>query len=214
MNHTLSARQSAADLGTVLHWYDFLCPFCYIAQARNDILEQRGVKVVELPFQAHPEIPAGGIPAGSRTGAMYVTLDREAEQAGLRLGWPARLPNTRLALSVAEWARRNQPHAFARLRRALFHAHFVLGEDLGDREVVDKHALAAGLDLLPVHAALADGSATRLVTDAEDLGRRHGVRGTPAWLIHQLLINGLRSVEDFEYFAESASQAQRKSKAF
>jgi hypothetical protein len=31
----------------VLHWYDFICPFCYIAQDRNRILRDNGV--VALP---------------------------------------------------------------------------------------------------------------------------------------------------------------------
>jgi hypothetical protein len=29
----------------VLYWFDFICPFCYIAQDRNRILRKRGVTV-------------------------------------------------------------------------------------------------------------------------------------------------------------------------
>jgi len=94
---------------TVLHWYDFLCPFCYVGQQRNAILIRHGLQVDELALQAHPDIPLGGIPAGPRNGPMYATLEREAKEAGLRLQWPARLPNTRQALAAAEWVRRNQP---------------------------------------------------------------------------------------------------------
>ena len=35
----------------VLHWYDFLCPFCYIGQSRNAVLVQHGFHLVELTFQ-------------------------------------------------------------------------------------------------------------------------------------------------------------------
>jgi predicted DsbA family dithiol-disulfide isomerase len=56
---------------TVLHWYDFVCPFCYVGQQRTAILVRHGLQVIELPFQIHPEIPPGGIPAGSRNGQMY-----------------------------------------------------------------------------------------------------------------------------------------------
>jgi hypothetical protein len=42
---------------TVLHWYDLLCPFCYIGQHRTAILVRHGLDVIELPFQVHPEIP-------------------------------------------------------------------------------------------------------------------------------------------------------------
>src|SRR4051812_44086239 len=88
----------------VLHWYDFICPFCYVGQHRNAILVRHGFHVVELPFQAHPDIPVGGISAGLRNGQMYVTLEREAAEAGLPLKWPSHLPNTRHALAAAEWA--------------------------------------------------------------------------------------------------------------
>jgi DSBA-like thioredoxin domain len=48
----------------VLHWFDFICPFCYIAQDRNRILRDAGVAVVDLPMQIHPEIGAGGASSG------------------------------------------------------------------------------------------------------------------------------------------------------
>src|SRR5690242_20640420 len=93
----------------ILHWYDFLCPFCYIGQSRNAILTRYGLRVIELPFQAHPDIPVTGVAAGPRISPFYRELEREAKEAGLQLHWPARLPDTRRALASAEWVRRNQP---------------------------------------------------------------------------------------------------------
>jgi predicted DsbA family dithiol-disulfide isomerase len=184
--------------GTVLHWYDFICPFCYVGQHRNAILVRRGLDVVELPFQIHPDIPAEGIAAGPRDGPMYAMLEREAAEAGLPLNWPPRLPDTRRALAAAEWTRRFQPRAFPQLHRDLFAAHFALGEDLGDPAVIDRHASESGADLAALHAALADGSAVDAVVEAEMLGREHGVHGTPAWLSGKRLIVGLRPPAEFE----------------
>src|SRR5215510_6139985 len=48
------------DPRTVLHWYDFLCPFCYVGQHRTAILVRHVLQVVELPFQAHADIAPGG----------------------------------------------------------------------------------------------------------------------------------------------------------
>ncbi len=98
---------------TALHWYDFICPFCYVGQQRSAILIRHGFHVDELAFQAHPDIPPGGIPAGPRNGLMYASLERDAKEAGLPLHWPARLPNTRHALAAAEWVRRNRPKQFS-----------------------------------------------------------------------------------------------------
>ena len=185
---------------TVLHWYDFICPFCYVDQQRNAIFVRRGFDVVELPFQAHPEIPAGGLAVGPRDGPMYAMLEREAKSAGLPLRWPRRLPNTRLALAAAEWVRRFQPRAFPQLRRVLFAAHFAFGDNLADPGVIDWHASESGIDLVALHAALADGSAVDAVTEAEMLGRENGVHGTPAWLSGERLIMGLRPSPEFERF--------------
>lgn len=190
---------------TVLHWYDFLCPFCYVAQHRNGILVRHGLDVVELPLQAHPDIPLGGISAGPRKGPMYAMLEREAQEAGLPLRWPPHLPNTRLALAAAEWAREHQSRIFSQFHKELFRAHFVLGEDLEDKSVIDSHADEVGIDLVDLQTALADGSAAQSVADAESRGRTHGVQGTPAWLFDHQLIIGLRSAAEFERLAESAT---------
>ncbi len=190
---------------TVLHWYDFLCPFRYVGQHRTAILVRYGLDVVELPFQAHPDIPPGGIPAGPRDGPMYAMLEREAKEAGLPLHWPPRLPNTRRALAAAEWARRHQPRAFPQFHKDLFDAHFVLGEDLEDAAVIDRHASESGIHLTGLHAALADDSAAAAVTEAEMIGRKYGVQGTPAWLVGERLIAGLRPAAEFERLAESES---------
>jgi predicted DsbA family dithiol-disulfide isomerase len=189
----------------VLHWYDFLCPFCYVGQHRTAILVRHGLRVVELPFQAHPDIPPGGIPAGPRNGPMYAMLEREAKEAGLPLRWPARLPNTRRALAAAEWARRHQPRAFPQFHKDLFDAHFVLGEDLEDPAVIDRHASESSIDLAALHAALADDRAAAAVTEAEMTGRKYGVQGTPAWLLGERLIAGLRPAAEFERLAETES---------
>ena len=202
-------RAGGDDRRTVLHWYDFICPFCYVGQHRNAILIQHGLDVVELAFQAHPDIPPGGIPAGPRQGPMYAMLEREAKEAGLPLRWPLRIPNSRLALAAAEWSRRHQPAGFPQLNRELFEAHFALGENLEDLAVINRHARASAIDVAAMHAALADGSATAAVTAAERIGRKHGVQGTPAWLLDQQLIMGLRPAAEFERLAEQAVQVSR-----
>ena len=168
-------QQTRAPL-TVLHWYDLLCPFCYVGQHRTQILVRHGLRVIELPFQIHPEIPPGGMAVGPRTGPMYALLEREAKEAGLPLQWPPRLPDTRRALAAAEWIRRHEPRAFPQLHRELFEAHFVLGEDLGDPGVIEHHARASGADLAALRAALEDGSAEAGVTEAESVGRKQAFK--------------------------------------
>jgi hypothetical protein len=136
----LTATDQSSGARRVLHWYDFLCPFCYVGQQRNRIFESHGFEVVAIPFEAHPDIPIGGRAIGKRNGPMYAHIETEARAAGLPLFWPDRLPNTRSALAAAEWTRRHAPQSFPVLEKALFAAHFALGEDLGDRRTIDRHA--------------------------------------------------------------------------
>jgi predicted DsbA family dithiol-disulfide isomerase len=198
-----------SDNPNILHWYDFLCPFCYVGQSRTAILRRHGLDVVELPFQAHPGIPANGVPVGPRTREMYSSLEREAKEAGLVLNWPSRLPNTLHALTAAEWVRRHQPHKFASFQKALFAAHFVAGEDLGNAAIIKRHAAELGIDLDAFRAAWLDGSALAAVNESEELGREHGVRGTPAWLIAQRLISGLLPASEFERLAEICARTNK-----
>lgn len=194
---------------TVLHWYDFLCPFCYVGQQRNEILIRHELDVIELPFQAHPDIPLAGVAMGPRSGAMYTHLEHEAKEAELPLNWPLRLPNTRRALAAAEWVRRHEPDKFPQFHKDLFAAHFVLAEDLGDPTVLDRHATKLGINLEDLHVALSDGSAFNAVKQAEKIGHKYGVQGTPAWLIAQRLISGLFPASEFDHLAEAAIQLER-----
>jgi len=205
----MDKQKRLESAGTVLHWYDFICPFCYIGQQRNAILSRQGLRVIEMAFQAHPEIPPGGIAAGSRQGPMYAMLEREAKDAGLTANWPPRLPNSRRALAAAEWVRQYQPDHFAQFQKDLFAAHFVLGEDLEDSAVIDRHASDLGIDVGPLHVALADGSALTALQESESLGRQYGVHGTPAWFLAERLISGLLPTSDFERIARAAEQLER-----
>ncbi|MCI2422534.1 nitroreductase family protein [Saccharopolyspora sp. K220] len=76
---------------TAEHWFDFICPFCYVAQDRNQVLREHGIHVVEHALQIHPEIGPGGTQVGPRSGPTYEFLAREAEAAGLPLRWTDRI---------------------------------------------------------------------------------------------------------------------------
>jgi predicted DsbA family dithiol-disulfide isomerase len=75
--------------------------------------------------------------------------------------------------------------------------------------VLDRHARGAGAELAALHAALADGSAAAAITETETIGREYGVEGTPAWLLDQQLVTGLRPAAEFERLAEYAVQLPR-----
>ncbi|WP_024519165.1 DsbA family protein [Bradyrhizobium sp. Tv2a-2] len=208
----LKRELGAADGGpsprikpVALHWFDFICPFCYVSQDRDDILIAAGFDVVDLPFQAHPEIPARGIRVGPRQGPMYDQLERQARDAGLILNWPDRLPNSRTALAASAWARRRYPGIAGQFNARLFAAHFALGHDLGDASVVMRYASELGVDVGMLENALADGSAFQYVSEAEARAHEHDVRGTPAWFLRGSVIEGVIPAEEFRRRVEKTS---------
>ena len=190
--------EPARSSRTALSWYDFICPFCYVGQQRTGILRSAGMRVLELPYQAHPGIPPEGVEVGPRKGPMYHMLEREAAAAGLILNWPARLPDSSTALAAAEWVRRHRGPLFPLLHKRLFEAHFVYNEDLGDPELIDRQLEAVGIAPSIFRSALEAGTARDFVVEAEALGKSFGVRGTPAWLVRGRLVSGLRPASDFE----------------
>lgn len=187
--------------GIVWHWYDLLCPYSYVAQDRNALLIARGYRVVELPLEAHPEIPPEGRPVPDGAASDRRWLGLQAAEAALPLNWPSREPNGRCALEAAEWVRRHASRAFPGFCADLFALHFARGGDIGDAATIERVALERGIDLAALKEALADGSAARNVARSIHLARRHGVHKTPAWLIRGSLIDGLPSRAEFDRLA-------------
>ncbi|MDL2403885.1 DsbA family oxidoreductase [Rhizobium mayense] len=190
--------RAAADGSLAVHWYDLTCPFCYLGQARTRFLQERGLKVAELPFQAHPDIPAAGIHIGPRSGPMYAKIESDAAAIGLPLNWPPRLPNSRIALAAAEWVRRNKIQSFERVQARLFRAHFADGLDIGNLEVVLRCVVDILDDTEPLRNSLAGGEALEWVNEGEHLGHQMGVAATPSWLIAGKMISGFVPENEFE----------------
>jgi len=197
--------RALADPSIAIHWYDLTCPFCYIAQARNAQLEQLGFKVVELPFQAHPDIPPAGLTMGQRSDTMYTTIEQEAKKAFLPINWPPRLPNSRLALASAEWVRRNAVSEFKQFQKSLFDAHFVLGQDIGAIETVEHHARVSSIDVKLLREALRGNRPFHYVSESENEGKSHRIHGTPAWLVNGHLVSGLVETSQLQQLGANAS---------
>ena len=186
--------------GKAWHWFDFTCPFCYVSKSRNKILEENGFNIIALPFQAHPEVPVGGIFMGQRQGPMYDLLEEEARAADLSLKWPLRLPNSRYALAAAEQVRRHSPGHFQKVEDRLFAAHFALGEDLGSKDVVHNCLKESGIAESEISSWMKGDAAYEAVKASEIAAVNCGVRGTPAWVVNEKLISGLQSREYFDSF--------------
>jgi 2-hydroxychromene-2-carboxylate isomerase len=184
----VSPGHRLSDPKRIRHWYDFACPYSYVVQGRNSVLRRLGLRPEVLPYSVHTETGPSDVFGGVDDGPMHRFLERAARDEGLTLRWPTRMPNSRDALRVAEWVRQYQPDLFELLCQRVFAAHFALGEDIGDRDVIYSYADQAGVDLASLRAAMADGTAEAAVAASESAAKRRGITAPPAWLIGDRLI--------------------------
>jgi predicted DsbA family dithiol-disulfide isomerase len=178
-------------------WRDYLCPWCYLGRDRTTVMEALGVDVVPLPYDLHPEVPAGGraIRPGGRLDRVLDHIAQECRDADLPFNKPDRTPRTRLALETAEVVRANDPAQFGPFDDAIYLAHWVEGRDIGDRRTLDGLLVERAIDPTAVWPAVADGTGRALVDQSMDQARERGVTATPAWLVGDLLIPGVQSRE-------------------
>ncbi|QRP47775.1 DsbA family protein [Amycolatopsis sp. FDAARGOS 1241] len=191
---------------TVEHWFDFLCPFCYIAQDRNRILRERGVVVHEHPLQIHPEIGPGGSLVGTRVGPTYDFLGQQAEAAGLPLQWTDRIAYSLPALGAYATLSAEDTEVANRFAASVFNAYFGEGKDIESRDLLVALTEAAGGDPEVVRAAWESGEADQAVGRSAILAYENGVQGTPAWVGGGQSFSGLRKREFFENWADSLTR--------
>jgi predicted DsbA family dithiol-disulfide isomerase len=172
-----SFRPRVCDPKRVWHWYDFVCPYSYVAQGRNAVLRRLGLHPDALPYSVHTETAPFEASSRVRESPTHRSLEAAARAAGLTLRWPTRMPDSRDALRVAEWVRQYQPDLFEPLHQRVVAAHFALGEDIGDRELIFFLADQTGVDVASVRAAIADGTAEAAVAASESAAKRRGIAG-------------------------------------
>jgi predicted DsbA family dithiol-disulfide isomerase len=135
-------------------------------------------------FELHPSTPPGGLDLrarfGSRLDEMHAHLRGVAEKLGVEMKFPARTPNTRRALAIAELAR--DQGRLQQWRDAAMDAHWLHGRDIEDDATLRALATDAGLDPDAAIAATADPALRARVAAMGEEAARYGVTGIPSWV--------------------------------
>jgi predicted DsbA family dithiol-disulfide isomerase len=138
---------------------------------------------------------------------MTAHVERFAAGFGVALRVPARTPNTRAALGVAEFARsQGKLHAF---RAAAMAAHWREGKDLEDGRVLAECARQAGLDPAQAVAAINDPRMQRRVGAMGRDAARAGVTGIPTFLVGRRRVVGCQPYQVLAAAAEDEGAARR-----
>jgi predicted DsbA family dithiol-disulfide isomerase len=191
---------SIADHTSLDFVADIICPWCWIARRRLDAaaltLAAEGLHMtwVWRPLLLYPDMPLDGVQQGphlmNRFGSLQAA-DRYHEgvaEAGRAVGAEfrydriSRTPNSvaahRLLLLAAPSGR--QPV----LADMLAKAFFTDGHDIGDKTVLTRLAIAAGLDPALVREALASSASANAVHASDQLAKNAGIRAVPAFCLH------------------------------
>lgn len=184
-------------------WSDYLCPWCYVGQARSAALRELGLTVTARPFELHPEIPSEGrrVRLDGRLAPTFERIEAECADAGLPFCRPTRVPNTHRALATAEVVRTGWPGAFPTLDASLFAAHFVTGDPLDDPDLLDRLVASAGAPSDDVRARVDSGEGSSLLRTSMDEAREAGVSATPTWVMGELTIPGAVPIEQMRRWA-------------
>ncbi len=177
-------------------FYDYNCPFCYIASRRLAVLSQEfELSINWKGIEIHPEFPPEGVKTGKsfRSLLLRETIDEAAGEDGVEIRPPGFAANSRLALEASEVAK-TWGH-FEAFHNAVYERYFGEGLNIGDIDVLISIGERAGID----RKVLTDSLARRTMRGAVESNQReaeeHMVLGVPTLIFGGFPVHGCQSVE-------------------
>ena len=186
----------------VVVFSDYCCPFCYIGYNRIEKLKNEFDLDVEWrPFEIHPETPKEGFNLEKlpfpREYLERVTanVNRLAAEDGLTLKFSNKLPNTRLALFIAEFAKKEGK--FDQYHKLVMEKYWEEGIDVGDLSVLLDFCESIGLDREKVQEYIESDEPLNILRETSDELGAIGMNGVPSFLIGGKFIVGAQPLDVF-----------------
>lgn len=191
---------------------DYICPFCYVGDARLDKLRRHFDLDVEwVFFEIHPDNPPEGKPVSElgyppgQWAQMMANLEAMATAENLPLAPRTFTTNSHGALLLAEAAKDLDDETFRALHKKLFEAYFVEQKNIGDPEVLRDIAAGVGMPGEIVDNAWQNDELERRLKDQQMRAAMLGVHGVPAYLFGKYFVSGAVPVETLVMAAEYAT---------
>jgi predicted DsbA family dithiol-disulfide isomerase len=193
----------------IIVYSDYICPFCYIGYHRMEKLkEQLEFELEWRPFELHPEIPKKGaylnqIPFPKQYLEMvFINVKRLAEEDGISVNFSEKLPNSQLALYIAEFARKKGK--FDEFHKLVFESYWREGKDIGELSLLLDLAESVGLNRDDIKEYLrSDEPSSELKKYLLEV-RNYEINGVPAFIIGKRIIFGAQPYEVFINAIEKA----------
>jgi 2-hydroxychromene-2-carboxylate isomerase len=203
-------------MSTVEFYFDFSCPWSYMALVRlQDVTERNGAQLQLKPVNVqtvleteNPALVATRLPSNPAKAAWQLQqLGAWARLWGLTIelpaSWPWAAPAAANALLAAAAEGRGIEYALA-----VFHACYTNGVDITAEDELVQLAGAAGLDAANISKGIADPAHTaKVAANTQELIKQGGF-GTPSMVINQELFFGNDSVPLVEWTLGPVSDAE------
>lgn len=188
---------------------DYICPFCYIGDARlNRLRDDYDLKVNWCFLEIHPETPSAGMPvhrlgyADDQWQRMMSQLKAMAAQDDLPLAEHSFTTNSRRALLLAEAAKHCGAEVFYHLHQSLFEDFFVNDRNIGDPSILKQLGLAAGMTEEQVQQAWSMQKFEQQLQQYRMAAAELKVAATPTFFIGNQRLDGAVPVDQLKAAAE------------
>ena len=181
---------------------DYICPFCYIGYFRIEKLKEKfDLDVNWQPFEIHPETPTQGLmvdqlpfPPGYLD-MVLTNVKRLAAEDGIEIQFSGKMPNSRLALYLSEYAR--EKGKFNQFHKSVLDSYWKKGEDIGDLKILEKLIKSVNLNLEEALSYAKSEKPQKLLEDVRKYLHRCGINGVPTFFIEDRIVVGAQPLEVF-----------------
>lgn len=185
-------------------FFDYICPFCYIGNARLQRVGERFPLHIHWRFlEVHPNNPpegqalsALGYPPEQWT-QMLANIERMTKEDGLPLAPRTFTTNSRRALLLAQAVLDRRPEHFPAIHQSIFTAYFVDGLNIGDPEILTALARQHGVEELLQPAWDSPEFLNKLLQHVE-AAQALQLEGVPALQVGGKVFSGAVSMETLE----------------
>ncbi|MFX1590830.1 MAG: DsbA family protein [Promethearchaeota archaeon] len=182
---------------------DYICPVCYIGFHRIEKLKEKYPLEVEWKsFELHPEIPREGLITESLPFSrgylemVRANVKRLADEDGITYKLSKKVPNSRLALFLSEFAKKNGK--FDKFHRLVFDNYWKEGKDIGDLSLLLALAESLGLIKAEILSYIKSGEPVDKLNEAKFELRSFGIHVIPTFFIENEIVIGAQPYYVFE----------------
>ncbi|MCP4603260.1 MAG: hypothetical protein GY847_22555 [Proteobacteria bacterium] len=163
-------------------------------------------------FELHPEVPPGGMSAEAMFGERRIAQFKShmksfAKRFGVPIGETSKIPNTRKALAMTEYAR--EQGKLEQLRDTIMEAHFLEDRDIESNEVLGRCAEKVGLDVEESLRAAGSPDYLDRIDRARDEAGKMMITSIPTLFVGDSKIVGCQPYENLAAAADRAGIEKR-----